>query len=620
MSMKTPCLTVITPVYNGKRFIECCLLSVIHQNCLGVEHWVIDGGSSDGTLDIIRRYAGKYPHIRWVSEKDGGQSAALNKGIALAQGDVIGILNYDDYYEPAVLPRVLKIFEAAPDLSFVVGNCNVLNDDEKIIYLNRPYRLSLVNMLIGGQENQFPYNPSAYFYHKSLHKKVGPYDESDHQTMDIDFLLKVLPVSHVRYVDETWGNFRYIQNSKTFRSKENNELERHKKRLTDLHLKKLPWPKQWWITAMRYVFVEKKPHYYAGRIMECFKSPQELSEIVLRKLERHGVYRKPSKLVWEACAPCPVKRVESSIAQISHELFVFGGYHDLDQVLNDIDVLDFKKKAWTSCIKMPPRMPQTHKGITHDGQRYIYCVAGQLGPQCHPCVPDCFVLDAQEKTWGQLPPLPEGRYAPTVQLWHGRLHALGGTKEDRNTPACEHWSIAVSQGKALENEWRKEIPIPKGGPHRASAIIKDRFYVFGGQGGDLKPIVGDPACKCDWTTPAEIVYGDTFALKAGADRWQKMAAMPLPATHSEAPVLINDRFAVLVGGHRSRWILSDAIQVYDADTNNWRVADRLPFHIKTSAAYYDGWLYLVAGQYSKSRDDLRPGEVHDRVWRAKFSP
>ncbi len=618
--MKTPLLTIITPVYNGKRFIESCLLSVITQDCPGIEHLVIDGGSLDGTVDIIKHYAQRYPHIRWISEKDHGQSAAINKGISLTQGDIIGILNYDDYYEPGVLPRILKIFETSPHPSFVVGNCNVLNDDEKTIYLNKPYRISLMNILIGGQKNQFPYNPSSYFYHKSLHEKVGLYDESDHYTMDLDFLLRVLPVTHIRYVNETWGNFRYIKDTKTFQSRENNELEQNKRRVMDIYLKKLPWFKQWWIKAIRYIFILKKPHYYARRIIDCLKSPQEIPAVISRKLDSHRTDLRLSKLIWETCAPCPVKRTEASIAQIGHELFVIGGYRELDYVLNDVDVLDLKERTWTSRFKMPPQMPQTHIGITSDGQRYIYCVAGQKGPQCHPAVPDCFVLDTQQRTWIHLPPLPETRYAPTVQLWHGRLHALGGSKEDRNTPATDHWSIAVSQGKALENGWRKETPIPRGGPHRTSAIIKNKFYVFGGEEGDVKPFEGDPAFKCDWSTPLEIVYGDTFVLEAGAKLWQKMAAMPLPTTHTEACVLINNRFVVLVGGNRQRWKLSDAIQVYDADTNTWRVIYELPYHIKSSAAYYGGGLDFVAGQCSKSSIDLKPGQVHNMVWRAKFSP
>jgi glycosyltransferase involved in cell wall biosynthesis len=281
--MKPPLLTVITPVYNGQRFIESCLQSVINQNCPGAEHLIIDGGSTDMTPGIIERYAKRYAHIRWISEKDHGQSAAMNRGISLARGQIIGFLNSDDYYQPTVLPEILNIFQQLPDPGFLVGNCNVLNDDGKITYLNKPSRLSLTNMLIGGEKNQFPYNPSAYFYHKSLHEKIGPYDESNHYTMDLDFLLRAVRTAHVKYVDETWGNFRYIRGTKTFQSKEDNQLEDIKMRVMDTCLAQLPALQRGWIKMFRFFCVERKHHYYAGRMVDCLRNPQEIACIVAKK-------------------------------------------------------------------------------------------------------------------------------------------------------------------------------------------------------------------------------------------------------------------------------------------------------------------------------------------------
>ena len=284
--MNAPALTVITVVYNGKRFIECCLLSVINQNCPDAEHLIIDGGSVDGTTGIIDRYARRHPHVRWTSKKDGGQSAAMNQGIAMARGKIIGFLNCDDYYEPAVLPRILKIFQTLPHPSLLVGNCNVINDEGKVTYLNKPSRLSLTNILIGGEKNQFPFNPSAYFYHRSLHDKIGPYAADDHYTMDLDFLLRAVQAAHIQYVDETWGNFRHIKGTKTFQLKENNQLQINKTRVMGPYLKTLPWLQQWWIKTVRFLFIERKPHYYAGRVMDCFKNPREISNIILRKLRK----------------------------------------------------------------------------------------------------------------------------------------------------------------------------------------------------------------------------------------------------------------------------------------------------------------------------------------------
>ncbi|MGK7941459.1 MAG: glycosyltransferase, partial [Crocosphaera sp.] len=82
-------ITVITPVYNGETFIESCIKIVIEQNCSHLEHIIVDGGSKDGTVDIIRKYAEQYAHIRWLSESDKGQSDAMNKGIKMAKGEIL---------------------------------------------------------------------------------------------------------------------------------------------------------------------------------------------------------------------------------------------------------------------------------------------------------------------------------------------------------------------------------------------------------------------------------------------------------------------------------------------------------------------------------------------------
>src|ERR1039457_2914178 len=158
-------LSVITPVFNGDRFIEFCIQNVIKQNCPDVEHIIVDGGSTDGTVDIIRQYAENHLHIRWVSEKDQGQSDAMNKWISMAAGAIIGFLNVDDYYEPDTLQDILKRFELLPEPSLLVGNCNIWDDDGKLLSVSRPSEIGLLNLLRGRYEDAFPMNPSAYFYH-----------------------------------------------------------------------------------------------------------------------------------------------------------------------------------------------------------------------------------------------------------------------------------------------------------------------------------------------------------------------------------------------------------------------------------------------------------------------
>ena len=229
------------------------------------------------------------------------------------------------------------------------------------------------------------------------------------------------------------------------------------------------------------------------------------------------------------------------------------------------------------------------------------------------------MLDVRAGSWGRLPSLPEPRYSPTVKLWRGRLHVISGAKPDRWIAACDHWSIAVAEGKAVEGGWRGEVPIPRGGPHRASAVCDDRLYVFGGQDGDIKPVAGDPQYTCDYDTPLESLYADSFMMGSETEPWKAVSPMPAARTHTESEVT-SDQYAIMVGGNEGRNRLSDLIQVYDSRADRWRIAGRLPYCMKTTAVYYEGWLYVVTGQRSRSVDDLRPGDVLDSVWRAKFDP
>ncbi|XP_023645082.1 kelch repeat-containing protein At3g27220-like, partial [Capsella rubella] len=143
--------------------------------------------------------------------------------------------------------------------------------------------------------------------------------------------------------------------------------------------------------------------------------------------------------------------------------------------------------------QLPPNTNVT--GMVTDG-RYIYIVTGQYGPQCRGPTAKTFVLDTDTNSWSDFVPLPVPRYAPATQLWRGRLHVMGGSKENMHTAGLEHWSIAVKDGKALEKEWRSEIPIPRGGPHRACVVVDDRLFVIGGKEGDFMAKPGSPIFKC----------------------------------------------------------------------------------------------------------------------------
>jgi glycosyltransferase involved in cell wall biosynthesis len=233
-------LSVITPVFNGIRFIEECIKNVTEQNCPDAEHIIVDGGSTDGTLEVIKRYACENGHISWVSERDRGQSDAMNKGIRMASGAIIGFLNVDDYYQPLVLGEVIAMFDTLPEPSLLVGNCTILDEHQQVLSVSRPSRISLLNLLRGRYEDAFPMNPSAYFYHKSLHDRIGPYDVQEHYGMDVHFMFRAVQSAQVKYVDKMWGNYRYLPGTKTFEDEKTGSNSIRVKAITEHYKKQAP--------------------------------------------------------------------------------------------------------------------------------------------------------------------------------------------------------------------------------------------------------------------------------------------------------------------------------------------------------------------------------------------
>jgi glycosyltransferase involved in cell wall biosynthesis len=273
-------ISVITPVYNGDRFIASCIQAVIQQNCPDVEHLIIDGGSTDRTVAIVQQYAAQYPHIRWVSERDRGQSDAMNKGIALAKGDIIALLNVDDYYEPDVLNRVRRIFPTLPTPSLLVGNCHIWDDAGHLVAINKPRKLKLTDLLLGQNCNPFPLNPSAYFYHRTLHDRIGGYNIDDHYSMDVDFLFRAVQIAHSQYVDQTWGNYRLIAGTKTFRDCATGENAQRLERLMAQYRQDLPW-------AEKFPFWVRYTGYKTGERLQYFaQRPQEIIPKLRLRLTR----------------------------------------------------------------------------------------------------------------------------------------------------------------------------------------------------------------------------------------------------------------------------------------------------------------------------------------------
>ncbi len=266
--VQQPVITIITPVFNGEKYIRNCIDNFLAQGCAQAEHLIMDGASKDGTVAILEEYASRHPNVRFISEKDSGQSNAMNKGIQAAKGKIISFLNVDDTYEPRVLNRVVEVFKKLPEPSFVCANLNIWNADGSFRHLNKPSKVTPVNILSDLEE--WPYNPSAYFYHKTIHNKVGNYAEDEHFAMDYDFIIRAVLEVPFTYVDEIWGNFFMVKDSKTLSELEKGPQQVHlrtealrKKYYQQLSLRdqmKVNWLKKKWAFDLHF-----------NRLLKAFK-------------------------------------------------------------------------------------------------------------------------------------------------------------------------------------------------------------------------------------------------------------------------------------------------------------------------------------------------------------
>ena len=228
-------ISIITPVYNNKEYISKAIENYLQQGSAQTELIIVDGGSSDGTAEIIKSYAEKNDSIRWLSEKDNGQSDAMNKGIRMAQGEYISFLNVDDYYNPNTFIEVEKILKKDKKIDFLVADCQVWDEKGELIYINRPSKTKKWHVLSG---YHFPVNPTAYFYRKKIHEEIGYYNESNHYNMDLEFILNVILKYKFYYIPKIFGNFRLLPNTKTVSEMENNQLELRKKELLNAFFQK----------------------------------------------------------------------------------------------------------------------------------------------------------------------------------------------------------------------------------------------------------------------------------------------------------------------------------------------------------------------------------------------
>jgi len=211
MNEDLPRISIVTPSYNQASFLEETILSVLNQGYENLEYIVIDGGSTDGSADIIRKYEARLAH--WVSEPDEGQYHALQKGFARAKGELLGWLNSDDAYLPGALSAVGHAYAKHPD-SCIAGpviNFDHRSGEEKLV---SQHGITFENM-VKFWEQQYSWHQPGLFFPRSAYELAGGLNGSLNYAMDHDLVCRLLRHCRVVYVDEPIAKFRLHTASKT---------------------------------------------------------------------------------------------------------------------------------------------------------------------------------------------------------------------------------------------------------------------------------------------------------------------------------------------------------------------------------------------------------------------
>jgi glycosyltransferase involved in cell wall biosynthesis len=204
-----PLVTIVTPSFNQARFLGATIESVLSQDYPNLEYIVLDGGSTDGSLDVIHHYQDRL--AAWVSEPDQGQTAAINRGFGMAQGEILAWLNSDDVYFPGAVKEAVACLQAHPDVGMVhgaayyvdaagtpVGRFPSAETDSRSLRRGAPH--------IAQQ---------AAFFRSTAWKMVGPLDPTFYYAMDYDLWVRISAVTPLIYVPRMWAGFRLHGESKS---------------------------------------------------------------------------------------------------------------------------------------------------------------------------------------------------------------------------------------------------------------------------------------------------------------------------------------------------------------------------------------------------------------------
>jgi len=210
-------ISIVTPSYNQGNFIEKTINSIFNQNYENFEHIIIDGGSTDNTIEIIKCYK----HLKWISEKDSGQANALNKGFALATGDIFAWLNSDDYFEANIFSTVSEYFNNHPDCDFLYGDITYVNkNNEKLFEINGD-EINYDSLL----RNPDLIRQPSFFWRKEKFYEFGGINESLNLVFDYELFLKFTKAKKPCYLNKNFSYYRIYEETKTHSNRKKQAIE-----------------------------------------------------------------------------------------------------------------------------------------------------------------------------------------------------------------------------------------------------------------------------------------------------------------------------------------------------------------------------------------------------------
>ena len=202
-----PLVSIVTPSFNQAQYLEQTLRSVLEQDYPRVEYIVIDGASTDGSVDLIKKYEDRLAY--WVSEKDNGQAEAINKGLARATGEIVAWINSDDFYFPGAVVSAVKAFEAYPHAGLVYGDTIAVDEKGEFIHFPKYAQWDLEDLLTFNIIGQ-----PAVFLRRDVLLKAGFLDPSFHFLLDHQLWIRMASHAPMMYVPERWAAGRFHESAK----------------------------------------------------------------------------------------------------------------------------------------------------------------------------------------------------------------------------------------------------------------------------------------------------------------------------------------------------------------------------------------------------------------------